>query len=188
MATRSKPFKPQNLRALLGFMLFLIIAGGGAIYYFGLDMVRSYAIEIRDKDQEATLLEQQAAAPAVTQENPDESAAVAASQVAASAAQSLTVPTSEAEAKLRADVTAYAAQASLSIANATFVNTAEQPYALTITLTEPATYRNVLTFITLVENSKPLLQISNLSFERDATDDAVVETGPITIQIATRDA
>jgi len=41
-----KQFSPQNLRALLSVVLVLVVLGGGALFYWGMGLIKAYAIEV----------------------------------------------------------------------------------------------------------------------------------------------
>ncbi len=53
-AKTSGGFKATTLRGILIFFMIIVIGGAGAGFYFGLQMVRTYAVEVSHTTQDAT--------------------------------------------------------------------------------------------------------------------------------------
>jgi hypothetical protein len=157
---KNQTFTPQKMRTLLAFMLFLVVAGGGALFYFGLGMVKNYAVEVNNRlvDAEAstTKLEQlQTLREQLTQ---NESLITKADRIFISA-EGYQVQTLE-------DLNNYANQTGVTIASTAFDAPNAGVYAIEIQLTNPVNYSNLVQFITLVEGNLPKMQVSSLSLAR----------------------
>lgn len=175
-------FKASNLRALLAFLLIAVVIGGGALFYYGLGIVRDYSVEVnhRLKDADASGRQVQQLQFLKNQ--------LAQSESLISKADKLFATPGAYQGQVLTDLRSYANKTGLSIESTDFSNPAETgEYSVAVTLRQPVSYRNLIQFLEYVETSLPKLQVSaiELSPASNASADSV-SVGTIKINVSVR--
>ncbi len=173
-----KQFRPANLRALLGVLLAIIILGGGALFYWGLNVVRDYAGEVNQKIADAEGSSKQ------VQNLQSLKAKLAQSTSLIDKANQLFSTPAAYQAQALTDIKRYADAAGLSIASTAF---SEDSSSVTVTFKNPVSLTRLITFLNNVESNLPKLQVSSLSLGRaDNGNVNNVKTNDIKIDISVR--
>jgi type II secretory pathway component PulM len=182
MKPAKKQFKPQNLRAILATLLVIILLAGGAGFYWGLDVVRAYAIKVNH-----TLADAEASGNQVKELQTLKGQLAQSNTLIDKANQLFATPASY-QARALSDLKKYADISGLSITNTSFSDPAGSGvYSITISLRQPVPYKNLITFLNNLEGNLPKLQVSSIALGRASTGGAVsVKTGDIKIDIAVR--
>jgi hypothetical protein len=177
----SKGIKPQGVRVLLSIILTLVIAGGGAVFYFGLTMVQEYSVEVNNRlvDAEASGAQIQQLQSLRQQIAQNESLIAKADRVFATPANY--------QAQALVDLRAYANQTGLSIRSTDFDDPSTGTYSVTVRLNSPVSYPELIQFITLIEGNLPKMQVASIDLEQVQGGDATsVDVGDIKINISVR--
>ena len=177
-----KQFTPANLRAVLATLLVVIIAGGGALFYFGLDMVRGYAGEVNQSAADAEASGQQ-----INQLQTLRNQITQSNSLIDKANQLFATPENYQTQVLR-DVKNYANAAGLTIATTNFSDPAQSGvYSITVTFKNPVSYSKLVGFLNNVEGNLPKLQVSSIALgHADSSNPDYVQTGEIKIDISVR--
>jgi len=179
---QKKRFKPQNLRAILSVVFILLVVAGCAGFYFGINIVRDYAVEVNHRLADADASGKQVQELQQLKEQLSQS-----NSLIQKADQLFATPASY-QAQVLTDLKRYADSAGLAIAATTFSDPATTGiHSVTITLRQPVGYSNLITFLNAVEGSLPKLQVSSLSLGQPASGGASrIKTGEIKIDISVR--
>lgn len=176
-----KQFKPQNLRAILAALFIIVLLIGGVGFYWGISVVRTYAVEVNRRLADADASGKQVKELQVLKEKLAQSDALV-----AKANQLFATPASY-QSQVLSDLKVYADNAGLSITNTAFLDPAEGTYAITITLKQPVSYTSLITFLNNIESNLPKFQVSSVSLGRAGNGSAdSVKTGDIKIDISVR--
>lgn len=178
MATKS--FKPQNLRTLLSILFAVVVLGGGVIFYFGLEMVRGYAVEVNNrlKDADASELDLQRLR---TLKNKLEQ-----NQSLIATADRLFTSEEAYQAQVSNDLRNYANQVGIAI-TATDFDPEPGSHTVIVKLAKPTSYSKFVQFLKLVEGNLPKLEILTIDLKRVNNGSAdSVEAGDITIKTSVR--
>ncbi len=177
-----KQFRPQNLRAILAFMLVVLVLGGGAAFYWGIGLVREYAVEVEHRLADADASGQQLQGLQTLKNQLAQS-----DSLVEKANQLFATPASYQQLALKS-VKNYADAAGLSIANTSFGDPgAEGSHTLAMTLRGPVSYSKLIAFLSNIESNLPKMQVSSISLGRTETGAAdSVRTGDIKINISVR--
>lgn len=175
-------FTPQKLRGLLGFFLVLVTLGGGALFYYGVETVKAYAISVNERlvdanDSENNIKQLQLLKSQLAQ-----------SEILISKADQMFATPQNYQAQALIDVQNYANQTGISLTTRTF----ETPegtnlHLIVLGLNNPTNYSQLLQFLTLVEANIPKMQVHSISLKHVAGGDSnTVEVSEIKINIAVR--
>lgn len=176
-----KSFTPQSLRAVLSTLLVIVIIGGGALFYFGLGMLRDYSIEVNQ-----TLADASASASQVDELQRLKSQLAQSTSLTDKANQIFSTPQAY-QSQALSDVQNYAAASGVRIANTNFEDASSGTYVMTLTLRQPVSYKSLITFLHNLEGNLPKLQVTSISLGHVAGGNAdSVKTGEIKIGIAVR--
>ena len=177
-----KPFNAQSLRAVLAFLLVAVILGGGYLFYYGLNQVSDYSIEVNQSLHEADASNKQVAQLQLLKSQLSQSDALI------SKADSLFASPATYQGQASTDLKNYANQVGLSITSIAFDDPAATgSYAAIVSFKNPVNYSKFIQFLSLVEGNLPKMQVSSLSLKHQpsgSANDVVVET--IKINIAVR--
>lgn len=173
-------FKPQTLRGILIFLLVVIVAGGGALFYLGLEKVREFSVEVNQSvtDAEASGGQVEKLQGLKGQLTQSESLITKADQMFAT-------PDSY-QTQAITDIRNYATAAGLSIARTSFDEqaTGANP-TVTVSLQNPVSYTRLIQFLDGIEGNIPKLQVSNIGVSRTNAGGAdLVAVDDIKITIA----
>ena len=178
----NQTLKPQSLRAVLVFVLIMVIAGGLGLFYLGLNEIRTFAVEVNHSvaDAEASNGQVQALQTLKGQLAQSEALIAKANQMFATPAsyqnQAIT------------DTRNYAAAAGISIAKVDFepIVPGINP-TMTVSLKAPVSYKKLLQFLDNIEGNIPKMQVSSIGISHvngGRSDSVTVDD--IKIMIATR--
>lgn len=176
-----KQFKPQDLRTLLTVLFILVFAGGAAGYYWGIGIVRDYAVKVNhrlaDADasgkqiEELQLLKQQ----------------LAQSNSLVSKANALFSTPATYQSQVLTDLKSYADAAGLKMANTTFEDaTKTGSHSVIISLQQPVSYSGLVAFLHNIEGNVPKLQVSSIALSPSSDGVNTVRTGDIKIDVLVR--
>ena len=177
-----KSFTPQNLRGLLGFILVVITLGGGALFYFGVETVKSYAISVNERLVDASASDKNVEQLQTLKNQ------LAQSEMLISKADQMFATPENYQAHALTDIQNYAAQTGISISARNF----ETPEGtnlrlIALKLNNPTNYPQLIQFLTLVEANIPKMQVYSISLKHVSGGDAtMVEVSDIKINISVR--
>lgn len=185
---KKNSMKAMKLRNALLTFIILLLGLVGAGFYFGLDAIRTFAVEVSHKTADATA----SGGTVVSLESLKQQLAERQSLVT-KANQLFSTPDTY-QAQVLKDIQAYAGRNNVTISDYSFEVAAgtsagetlsSQPMQLT--LQSPVSYRSLLAFLDAIEGNLPKLQISQLTITRsDPMNADQVKVEPITIQVFTR--
>ena len=200
---KSKPTKAVTTRNFLTSFMVIVIIGAAAGFYFGLEIIKKYSLEVShtvsDSSASGQNIEQLGALkqelaqrePLVTKANQlftteaaYQSQVLKDIQQYASASGIVISNTEFNKAPAAKEVTP--AVATPARANSAGVNSAEAHSAV-VTVQSPVSYSNFLRFLNAIEGNLPKLQITGISINRPTvTSGDTIVTDKITITVATR--
>lgn len=177
-----KQFRPQNLRTILAFLLVALVLGGGALFYWGIGLVREYAVQVEQRLADADASGEQLRGLQTLKSQLAQS-----DSLVEKANQLFATPESYQQQAL-GDIKKYADTAGLSIANTSFGDPAtEGAHSITVTLRGPVAYSKLVAFLSNIESNLPKLQVSSISLGRvDGGNSDSVKTGDIKINVSVR--
>ncbi|MFZ1250141.1 MAG: hypothetical protein WAR37_01705 [Candidatus Microsaccharimonas sp.] len=157
MASTEKQFSPQKLRTVLAGVLVLVILGGAAGFYWGLGIVRSYALDVNhrliDADASSLQVQQLQTLRQTLNENSD---------LIQKADQVFALPNTY-QTQALVDVQAYARVAGISITSTEFDDSTPGSYILTLQLSNPVSYSGLITFLNNIEGNIPKISVQSLT-------------------------
>lgn len=184
---KSGPIKAATVKKILSFMMVLIIVGSAAGFYFGLQIIKDYAMEVsrtvQDSNASGTNIEQLS----------ELKTALAEREVLVAKAATLFATKDNYQSQSLKDIQKYANVAGLTISSTEFDTppvVGAPPAAnqsVVVTLQNPVSYTKLITFLEAIEGNLPKMQVTgvNLSRPPSSTADTIV-TDKITITVATR--
>lgn len=184
-----KSMKATSTRNLLTFLLILLIAAVGSGFYYGLQQVRAFSVEVSHTTADANASDSQ-----VTELQKLKQTLAESETLVNKANQVFSTEASYQSQGLK-DIQKYAASAGLTISNTNFetqdtvgANVAgNKSHTFIITLQSPVSYQKLIQFLDAVEGNLPKMQIAGIKLERPAGGNAsTVAVGDITIAISTR--
>lgn len=177
-----KTFNAQGLRAVLSFLLIAVILGGGCLFYYGLNEVSDYSVEVNQSLQQADSSGKQVTQLQLLKGQ------LAQSDTLIAKADSLFASTSSYQGQASNDLKAYANQVGLSIGSTIFDDPATTGiYAVSVSFKNPVSYTKLIQFLSLVEANLPKMQVSTLSLKHQPSGSADdVEVDNLKINIAVR--
>lgn len=181
---KTSNLKATALRKGLAFMLILTLAGTAAGFYYGLQQIRTYAVEVSNKVADAEASGAQIEQLRQLQQTLQQSDALIAK------ADSIFATDASYQTQAITDLERYASVAGIDIASTEFPTDAPAtPNARTVTvsLAQPLSYERLLRFLELVEGNLPKMQPTSITVSRpDQPDGDAVVVSDITITISTR--
>ncbi len=153
-----RQFQAQDLRTILSLLFFVILAGGGAIFYMGLGIVRDYSEEVNQQ-----LANAEASGQQVEKLQSLKSQLTQSTELVSKAQQLFSTP-DKYESQALTDIKNYADAAGVTVASTTFDRNAA--HTVTVRLASPTSYSKLITFLTNIESNLPKLQVSSLSLSR----------------------
>ncbi len=180
--TKKNGFTPQTLRALLAFLLIVMAAGSGGLFYLALQQTRSYGIEVNHRlsDAEASLQQLSSLQALKSKLSESESLVLKADQLFATQenyqGQALT------------DVRNYANTAGLAVANTKLEEGEDGTRQIAVSFAESSvTYSKLINFLNNIEGNVPKMQVTSLPLSRVAGGNSdSVKVGEIKIMIYVR--
>ena len=190
---KNKGIKATSTRNLLSFLMFVVVLGSIAGFYFGLQMVKTYALDVSHTVSDAN------ASGKNIEELGDLKQALAEREVLVSKANSLFATTNTYQSQVLKDLQKYAATAGVTITNTEFdkqtsgdtntapATTAANSHSIVVTIGSPVSYTKLIAFLDALEGNLPKLQVTGVSLSRPTvTSGDLVTTEKITITVATR--
>jgi len=190
---KNKGIKATSTRNLLSFLMFVVVLGSIAGFYFGLQMVKTYALDVSHTVSDAN------ASGKNIEELGDLKQALAEREVLVSKANSLFATTNTYQSQVLKDLQKYAATAGVTITNTEFdkqtsgdtntapATTAANSHSVVVTIGSPVSYTKLIAFLDALEGNLPKLQVTGVSLSRPTvTSGDLVTTEKITITVATR--
>ena len=156
-----KQFKPQSLRSILSALLVILVLGGAALFYLGLNLVRDYAVKVDQRlaDAEASRLqvgELQLLKGQLAQSN----------SLVEKANLVFATPGSY-QAQVLGDLKKYADAAGLTLGKTTFGEAgAAGTYTVKVNFGGTVSYSKFIAFLHNIEGNLPKLEVTSLSLGR----------------------
>ena len=177
----NKSFSPQHLRSILSFLLVVTVLVGGALFYFGLDMVRTYAVSVNQRLEDANASDKQVGQLQVLKNQ------LAQSESLIAKADKMFATPDTYQSQSLSDIQNYANKAGIQIASTGFENSENGSYTVVVKLTNPTSYSKLVQFLALTESNLPKMQVSSIALKHIPNSDGdTVETGDIKINISVR--
>lgn len=174
-------------RNFLAFLLVLVVIGTSAGFYFGLQFVKAYAVDVSH-----TVADANASGGNVTRLSTLKNQLAAKENLIAKANKLFSTPDTYQTQALK-DVSKYAKEAELTISNIESTNPdgaaglASERYSETITLKSPVSYIKFLQFLDAIEGNLPKMQVTGISIDRPINPSGdQISTDTITITVATK--
>lgn len=175
--------KPQSLRAVLGFLMAVVILGGGALFYFGLDTVRTFSIDVNHRLLDADASGQQIGQLQLLKNQLSESESLV------NKADRLFATPNNYQSKTLTDLKNYASKTGLSIGSTDFEDPDQTGlYSVSVKLSQDVVdYSQLIKFLSYIEGNLPKMQVTSIELERANGGDADdVRVGTITINVSVR--
>ena len=177
--TKQKGFRPENLRTILAFLLFLLVVGGGGVFYLRLNTLKTYATEVNQTLADANAKEKQISDLQVLRNRLLQS-----TELVAKADAMFSTPDTY-QAQMLNDVRKYADVSNITIASTSFEN--GSTYTMVVRLLSPVSYDSLLLFLTNIETNLPKLRITSLDIGHQTDGKSgTVRVGDIKIEASVR--
>jgi len=188
---KNKGMKATSTRNVLAFLMFVVIVGAVAGFYFGLQTIKTYALDVSHTVSDAN------ASGKNVEQLSELKKALADREPLVAKANSLFASEATYQSQVLKDLQKYASDAGITISNTSFDkqsagDTAPIPSVATsesvvVTVQSPVSYARLMKFLDALEGNLPKLQVTGVSLSRptNATGD-LVATDKITITVATR--
>lgn len=179
---QKKSLTPQSVRSLLGFLLFVLIAGGAAIFYFGLEQLKDYSVKVNQELAAADAAEKQ-----VDNLRALKSALADSTNLIAKADSLFSTPATY-RAQLDTDIKNHAAAAGVSIDGVAFddAGASQGRYLATVQLNKTVDYEKFIKFLDGIETNIPKMQVDSLTINRVETDKNAVAVSNLQLKVAVR--
>jgi hypothetical protein len=184
--SQTKKLTATTTRNILAFLLVVIVIGAAVGFYFGAQLVRSYAVDVSH-----TVSDSNASAKNVEQLSQLKQQ-LATGQALVAKADALFSTADTYQTQALKDISKYASESGVnvsSIDSSTPTTTAGAPpvYSETVTLQSPVSYAKFLQFLDDIEGNLPKMQITGISIGRptDPSGDQIT-TDKITVTVSTR--
>ncbi len=179
---QKKQFTPQTLRAILTTIFVLVLIGGGAAFYFGIESLKEYAVKVQERLVDAEASERQISELQLLKGQLSQS-----DSLVEKTNQIFATPDSY-QGQVLGDLERYASAAGLSLNGTNFsTNQESAEHAITINFSGDIQYRKLIAFLNNVEGNLPKLQVTSLTLSRaDSGQADMVRADEIKINIAVR--
>jgi len=173
---------PEQVKRFLIALLILVILGGGALFYFMLDTVRTFAVEVNHTITDAEASGKQIQELQVLKSQISES-----ESLVAKANQIFSTPDAYQTQSIN-DIRRYAELSGLSIEKTSFGDeVAGDTRSITVSLQAPVSYAKLIRFLDGIEGNVPKIQVSSITLDHVAGGTAdTVKVGDIVLKIAIR--
>ena len=187
-----KKNQATNMRNFLAFLLVVVILGAAAGFYFGLQIIKDYSLEVTH-----TVADSSASAKNVDQLSALKQQLSDGQPLVVKAEKLFSTPAAYQTQALK-DISKYASEAGVTISSIDSANpesgSGASPIAPTgtgysevITLQSPVSYARLLQFLDAIEGNLPKMQITGVSLDRPASASGdLIATDKITITVAVR--
>jgi hypothetical protein len=180
-----------SVRNFLALLLVLVVVGSSAGFYFGLQLIKAYSVDVSHLTIDANASGKSFEQLSILKQQLSEK-----ETLISKANKLFSTPTTYQTQTLK-DISKYAADAGLSIASidsestqdaaGPITTTTAANYSETITLDSPVSYAKFLQFLDAIEGNLPKMQITGISIGRPANQSGdQITTKEITITVATK--
>jgi hypothetical protein len=172
--------KATSVRSLLIVCVLLAVGAVAGGFYYGLERVKEYAIEVSHTYADANAAERQIS------ELQKLKTTLASSQTLVKKADQLFATESNYQSRAVQDVQRYARQTGVTVTNTDFPESqqAAGSHTLTIGIKSPVSYERLIRFLEAIEGNLPKMQLSGIKISRASGSGVTVEN--ISIEVATR--
>jgi len=190
MKNESKKFSATTMRNILAFLLVLILVGAAAGFYFGLQIVKAYAIDVShtvaDSNASGTNIEELSVLKQELSER----------ETLVTKANQLFATQDNYQLQSLKDIQKYASEAGITIsdtefdkeaANSASASPGTNGHSVVVTLQNPVSYAKFIQFLDAIEGNLPKMQITGVGITRPTTasGDQIV-SDKITITVAAK--
>lgn len=176
---KKKGFRPENLRTILAFSLFILVIGGSGIFYLRLSTLKTYATQVNQALADANAKEKQ-----ISDLQTLKTRLLQSNELVAKA-DAMFSTTDTYQAQMLNDVRKYADVSNLAIASTSFENGSN--HVMVVKLLSPVSYDSLLLFLTNVETNLPKLRVTSLDIGHQTGGKAgMVQVGDIKIEASVR--
>ncbi len=177
-----KQLRAQDVRTGLSVLLVIVLLAGGALFYWGLGLVRDYSVQVDHR-----LADADASAKQIQQLQVLQSQLHTSNSLVEKANQLFASPNTY-QSQVSADIRTYADAAGLAISSTNFSDPAATgTHTITLTFKNPVSYAGLVAFLNNVEGNLPKLQVSSLSLApADGNNAGKVQVSEIKIDISVR--
>lgn len=177
---KQSSMKATSLRSLLLFLVVLVIGAIAAGFYYGLERVKQYAVEVSHTNADARAAEQQVG------ELQKLKTTLSNSEELVRKANQLFATESNYQTRAIQDVQRYASRADITITDTNFPDEQQGSgsHTLVIRIESPTSYTNFIRFLESIESNLPKMQVTGITVNRASEDTINVED--INIQVFTR--
>lgn len=181
---KKSTFSAVSLRKLLIVVIVLLIGAVGAGFYFGMQTIRQYAVDVSH-----TVADSQAS-EGVVDDFKKLQQTLAERESLIDKANKLFSTEASYQSQALTDVKKYASDNGLTVSNTNF-DVAQDPALGTgrtfeVSLQSPVPYMNLLRFLDAVEGNLPKMQIDSITIGRQAANSNQVTVEGVTVRISTR--
>jgi hypothetical protein len=176
-----------KLRAFLGTSIVLVILLAGVGFYFAQDWLHNLAVSVSHKVADSNSSDSSVQSLNKLQKE------LASRQDIISKTNNIVTSTSTYQTQAVKDLTAYAKASGITISSYAFPVVAAAAAGsttpitqVTVTLTSPVSYANLLRFMTAIEGNLPKMQITSVNMGRLSGDSASVKIDQLTVAVYTR--
>ncbi len=182
MSQKKSGMTATGLRGLLIFLMILVIAGSVAGFYYGLQMVREYAVEVSHTTQDAAASDNQFDQLQALRQQ------LAQTQQLVKKANQIFTTNAKYQSQAVTDFQAYAKKAGVTIDTITFPNegSTSTTKVVSVTLEDPVEYKRLIHFLQLTETSLPKLQTTSLSISRNTSNNDTVDVAAIKFNMSVK--
>lgn len=179
---QKEQFKPQTLRTILATIFVLILIGGGAAFYFGIQSLQEYAVKVQQRLVDAEASERQISELQLLKGQLSQS-----DSLVEKANQVFAAPGSY-QGQVLNDLERYAGAAGLALGGTNFGSgEGSSANTVTISFTGDIPYRKLIAFLNNVEGNLPKLQVTSITLSRaDSGTADMVRVEEIKINVAVR--
>lgn len=186
--TKNKGAKATSTRNFLSFLMVIIVIVSAAGFYFGLQLIKTYATDVSHTVSDAN------ASGKNIEKLSDLKIALAEREALVAKANTLFSTPEFYQAQTLNDIKKYATNSGVVVTNIEFdkvevaAGSATPPTTnlpITVTLQSPVAYNSLLKFLDAVEGNLPKMQVTGVSLGRAGTGDSVT-TDKITMTVSTR--
>lgn len=188
MKKDNKKTQATTTRNILATTLVIVIIGAIVGFYFGLQIIKAYALEVTH-----TVTDSHASGQNVEELSALQQQLAAGQSLVAKADALFSTPATYQTQALK-DISKYASDAGISISSidsaapsATGTITATPDYSEVITIQSPVSYAKFLQFLDAIEGNLPKMQITGITIGRPAIPSGdLITTDKITVMVSTR--
>jgi len=184
--------KATSLRTTMIFAVFIIVLIATTGFYYAQGWLSEFATEVNNTTSKPKVGESDSDAQALKQLQNE----IASNQASGNKANSITVSSQNYQTQVTQDLNKYASDNSISITNYSFEKPAgiktspsvngSQSNFVTITLSDPIPFTNLMKFIKSIESNLPKMQLTGINLSRASNSDSDVTVEPLVIEVYTK--